>query len=332
MKKTAYRTGLISSLVIYLGAMFKIQHWPGASIMLTLGIACLVLVFVPFALTEHYRNTDGKKNLWLHIVTFFTCLVVFTGALFKIMHWPYAGILLVFSIPFPFILFLPVFIYTSNRNKAPITDYISVLILLLFYAVFSSLLSINISRNILDEGILSSREWTNIERVYHQSMPQPAVNPVDLKNPNQKELQSILVDGDKLCDEITELIKTVAISVSLENKTSFDPEGNIHFEYLNRQDAITGELDLFRNDGKGVEMINHLKAFQTLLLSAEGLKTSPVKDLAREMLDTNPTGEEPWDESHVLRLPLVWEINSLQSIKAAVRICQAEAINAISKY
>ena len=299
--------------------------------MLVLGIACLLFFFLPVSLMEHYKNIDGRKNRWLHIVTFITSFIVFLGALFKIMHWPYAGVIMVFSIPIPFILFLPVFLYTSNRNKAPISDNISILFLLLFYAVFSSLLSLSISKNILDEGVLSSREWTNVEYVYNHEIQQTKANAVEVNNSNLKDIQNIQSSGDKLCDEISELIYYVAVSASQENKTAIDKEGNIHFEYLNRIDAMITGVDLFRNEGKGVEMLNHLNAYKKLLLNTEGLKTSPVKDLAQEMLDTSPNGEVLWDESHVLNLPLAWEISSLQSIKASVRICESEAINYLTR-
>jgi hypothetical protein len=37
------------------------------------------------------------------------------GALFKIMHWPGAGIFLMVALPFPFLVFLPVYLYVTSR-------------------------------------------------------------------------------------------------------------------------------------------------------------------------------------------------------------------------
>lgn len=47
MKKLAYISGVMTSMMALLGMLFKIQHWPGASILLTIGIAGFALIFIP---------------------------------------------------------------------------------------------------------------------------------------------------------------------------------------------------------------------------------------------------------------------------------------------
>jgi len=47
MKKLAYFSGALTSMMILLGMLFKIMHWPGANILLTLGIAGLAVIFIP---------------------------------------------------------------------------------------------------------------------------------------------------------------------------------------------------------------------------------------------------------------------------------------------
>jgi hypothetical protein len=65
--------------------------------------------------------------------------------LFKVMHWPYAGHLLMISLPFPFVVFLPVWLYFTARIKNfNINNTIFVLFLLALHAVFSALLALNI--------------------------------------------------------------------------------------------------------------------------------------------------------------------------------------------
>ena len=38
MKQKIYLLGLISMLIIVSGTIFKINHWPGAGVLLTIGI------------------------------------------------------------------------------------------------------------------------------------------------------------------------------------------------------------------------------------------------------------------------------------------------------
>ncbi|HDR68198.1 MAG TPA: hypothetical protein ENN61_04025, partial [Bacteroidaceae bacterium] len=47
MKNFTYLFGLSFALVTIIGAFFKRMHWPGAGILLTVGIAMVVLVFLP---------------------------------------------------------------------------------------------------------------------------------------------------------------------------------------------------------------------------------------------------------------------------------------------
>jgi hypothetical protein len=47
MKKIAFTSLAISCSFIVLGALFKIQHWPGASILLVTGSSLFALVTIP---------------------------------------------------------------------------------------------------------------------------------------------------------------------------------------------------------------------------------------------------------------------------------------------
>ncbi len=80
---------------------------------------------------------------WLHFVTFVAFAISLTAALFKIMHWPGAGVLLVFGIPLPFVIFLPVYLYSTRNVKNQSPAYaLGVMFGLTFLAVFSVMLSL----------------------------------------------------------------------------------------------------------------------------------------------------------------------------------------------
>lgn len=57
MKKVAFISGAISGSLTALGLLFKIQHWPGASLLLVLGFGIGALVFIPsFAKYKYDQN------------------------------------------------------------------------------------------------------------------------------------------------------------------------------------------------------------------------------------------------------------------------------------
>ena len=58
MKLATYILGTVSSMLFVIGALFKIQHWPGAGIMLTLGLAAFGLVFIPLYAIYQYKKSE----------------------------------------------------------------------------------------------------------------------------------------------------------------------------------------------------------------------------------------------------------------------------------
>lgn len=177
MKQKLYIFGVITALVILTGTVFKVNHYPGAGILLTVGITILALAFLPLALINHYKSEESNKNMLLYIVTFLTSLVVFTGMLFKIQHWPYAGIALTVALPFPFVVFLPVFLSVTSKNKNfNIYNTVFVLLLLALNSVFCALLSLNVTKARIDDSYNLSRAYNNFERALAQ-LPVCHANP-----------------------------------------------------------------------------------------------------------------------------------------------------------
>jgi len=165
MKQKIYILGLITTITTVLGAIFKVNHYPGAAHLLTLGIAMLVLVFLPVALRNHFKTEGESKYSILYFVTWLTCFVVFTSMLFKILHWPGAGILLIVSLPFPYVVFLPVFLYVTGKNKSfSIYNTVSVLFLLAGISVFSALLGLNVTHERINDSLDLARSYNRLEK------------------------------------------------------------------------------------------------------------------------------------------------------------------------
>ena len=63
-----YKTSFMLSLsVIIIGAIFKIQHWPGAEILLSIGLL-INLIYIIIGLIEVYKTNDKpfiEKLFWL---------------------------------------------------------------------------------------------------------------------------------------------------------------------------------------------------------------------------------------------------------------------------
>ena len=164
MKQKLYILGVITAIIISAGTILKVNHWPAAGILITTGTLILVVLFLPVALINSYKAEGNSQNRLLYIVTWITSLVVFTAMLFKAMHWPYAGIGLIIALPFPYLVFLPVFLKVTSKNKSfNIYNTVFVLLLLALNSVFSALLAINVSKNTIDDSYSMSRNYCKVE-------------------------------------------------------------------------------------------------------------------------------------------------------------------------
>ena len=116
MKNFTYFFGLTSALLSIVGTFFKKMHWPGASILITVGIAMVVLVFLPLYFITNYREQEEKKNPVYAIVGYLTLALMLAGALFKIMHWPGAGIMIQTGLGFLIIGFIPLYVVNAFQR------------------------------------------------------------------------------------------------------------------------------------------------------------------------------------------------------------------------
>jgi hypothetical protein len=164
MKQKLYILGVVAAMIMATGAIFKVNHWPAAGILIVTGTLILVLLFLPVALVSNYKAEGNNQNKILYIVTYITCFVVFIAMLFKIMHWPHAGLGLLIALPFPYVVFLPVFLVVTSKNKNfNIYNTVFVLLLLALNSVFSALLALNVSKSTIVDSYNISRDYCHVD-------------------------------------------------------------------------------------------------------------------------------------------------------------------------
>jgi len=79
--------------ILLIGLFFKFMHWPGAGAML---IASMVGIVI--ALLEHIISNIKSKDLIRNIIYPLLGIFYVLGILFKVMHWPGAGNMIIVSI------------------------------------------------------------------------------------------------------------------------------------------------------------------------------------------------------------------------------------------
>ena len=117
MKNTMKISGVTGTVLSGFAALFKIQHWPGAGAMMTLGAAILAFVFLPSALGVLWKETHNKSRLLLFISAFFSGMFFILGILFKVQHWSGAGTLLTLATATGILCFIPALFINRFRDQ-----------------------------------------------------------------------------------------------------------------------------------------------------------------------------------------------------------------------
>jgi hypothetical protein len=132
MKKFAYITGALASILLLAGAFFKIMHWPGANACLILGTVTLSMFFIPYFFYVNLKEQSEKKSKVIAAFGLMTALFLCAATLFKMMHWP-GTIVIMGLFGLSFLVFLPLYIINGVRN--PLTKVSSISNGFLFAAV-----------------------------------------------------------------------------------------------------------------------------------------------------------------------------------------------------
>lgn len=315
MKKSVYFSGIASANLMLFGSMFKVFHWPGAGILLVLATLMFCLWFLPSALIHNYQSQPEKKHKALHIVTFIVFFIVMLGVLFKVQHWPGAGLFLLIGIPLPFVLFLPVYLYsTRDERKVTNTNFLGIMFGLTFLAVFSVLLSLNISKNVLHQMAASVSQNEQSSFFLHS---QKAID----NNVIDKKAEELYAFIDELKCELVNVagidcrsVKNVSINSSDQVAAlNHSQAGNILFA-----DGRAGKMDLLKSK---------LEDYRKAVLATE--KISPeLSELANTLFDTSDLRSDEevitWEQREFSNRHLISMLDVLSGIQSNVLLVKSE--------
>ncbi|HNX66313.1 MAG TPA: hypothetical protein PKH02_05485 [Bacteroidales bacterium] len=308
MKQKLYITGVITTIAIILGIMFKINHYPGAGILTTAGIAFLLLVFLPAALFNHYKNEGG--SLLLHFVTWLTCFVVFTSMLFKLMHWPGASFLLFIALPFPFVVFLPVYlIVTSGIKNFNINNTVYVLLLLTGVSLFTALLGLDVTKDKIEDSLNIAGSYNRMEK---------PLGRITVNNDSSPIAGSI----DEVLGIINEYQGIIYNSIGLtEEEWNTDPERFANFA------SATGGKSPHKN-GIRITDTRLEKGLRNLMSQfAEKPGCEILSKEAPDIFSFNPSAQDDgeWSKATLDNANVIWVLiylngleNNLEMIKASL--------------
>jgi flagellar motor component MotA len=336
MKKFMYVLGTIAPTFLIVGAIFKMMHWFGASILLTLGTFLLAVIYLPVFAMVSIRDTreKGKKvNKPLYIIGVIAGFIFLTGILFKINHWPGAGIALLVSVLIMVVLFIPFLVVHAIRDKENQIQNFSILIFILaMMGVNIMVIALKVSKDVLgtmkvstEQSILASR---SMETINILSLEEALASEND--SPPQTERAELLSEkSDALDTFIQELMAEIVLFTHEDNRQavganqSLDLDKAIQFDvHRSVSQVIFGDENI---KGKGEDLVALLESYREILLENAG----PELDSAiNQLLFTGTMGREQktWLSYNFNEAPMIGALNILSNLQVRVRYLEGEVL------
>jgi hypothetical protein len=67
-KRAAYLVGLFAGLFYIAGFLFKLMHWPGATVIILAGLILFTVLFIPLFVFAHYKNESHVSSHFIFVM------------------------------------------------------------------------------------------------------------------------------------------------------------------------------------------------------------------------------------------------------------------------
>jgi len=321
MKNKIYIFGIVLLILFTIGAIFKINHLAGAAIAISVSLILFSLVFCPMALVSAYR-AEGK-HAFIYVIGGITIAINFIAALFKIMHWRGAGIMLTIGIIIPFILFLPAYlVYQGKTGARNIRNLILVLFLLVYIAAMDAMMALNVSKAIINDTMLVNDHYALLT-AYYQGSTQDYLS--DLDSADMAKGRKLAEKTDHLVTEINRVKEALVLEVSKDNEEAVNTESGIDIYRVKGKDNRNVSTQVMIVGNKALELKQSIDEYKEFLNEITDNQQIAFIDKYLNTDDLDWEGNKyTWEEIHFEGAILVWAINHLTSLEFRVRMVEDE--------
>jgi len=336
MKKFMYVLGMIAPPLLIIGTIFKIQHWPGAGVMLVLSLFMLGAIYLPLFVMVKIRDTrkKGKKpNMPMYIFGLIAGIVFIAGAMFKIQHWPGAGVMIMLSGIVTVAVFIPILVIQAIRDKENQVQNFTVLIFVLsFVAITFMMYALRVSKDILSSFTITAENLKNTTGVI-EDRNAIYMDKLNTLSPGSENLIAKTQAVNETADALNEYIQGIKVEmVRMAHESNGDAigaDGSINMYQVSNKDGLGSvTLVIFGEEGKrgkGEELRAKIDNYRNLLL--ETADPNLAYQVGR-LLDTSPLIDNypSWEEFQFRNVPMITALSTLGNIQVNLRFAQGEIL------
>jgi drug/metabolite transporter (DMT)-like permease len=110
-------SAFFAGILLIIGVLFKIQHWPLAGTILTLAAISGILFFIPALALSRLADQENKDKRLSYILGAVGSVLFFAGMLFKMQHWPLATLFIILGIIILGFLAFPMYTWLTWKEE-----------------------------------------------------------------------------------------------------------------------------------------------------------------------------------------------------------------------
>lgn len=336
---------LSGGLLAMTGVLFKVMHWPLAGLMMASGWLLILFIFLPLLLHNKLKEASSKKEKQFFVLGVVAVIIFELSAIFKIMHWPGASVLMILGSVMLVCCFLPAYTYSKFKETGKITGQFIFLVILSIYAVvLTSLMAMNVSSDVMTRFVNQESNASKINNYLNKKMERIAsanIQGVDSSNERRagrireisegalalketiRDIKLRLIKATNMVDD-TRARQLMDFPSGLEWKDNYDIMNHMMLEPKSNglANALKVQLDNFSIKACAVSAENpELTAQIKMLLDTS---TQPVSD------GNNIEGIS-WEEHNFRNNILISTLALLSNLEKKVGIAESKIIIYIQK-
>ncbi|MCD6017704.1 MAG: protein serine/threonine phosphatase [Bacteroidetes bacterium] len=332
---------IIPSLI---GEFFKVMHWPGAGPLMILGTFVFAFMYLPLYIIESWKTKETTKSKLMLISKGLVVHLFSLGFLFKIQHWPGAGILslannyLLFFVIVPFALY-----HLAKAGKTSLTQTHSILIVCYFFShMLSALLNSGSGRvnidTVLQQG-LNTEEALRTASSRNKQLYATLNNiQIDENNAIKYKAKKVKTLTDSAVNHIKNLKAHLLISIDKIPKSKADSLSSIDIENKVNADITTmiligNEFSPNKDIHSALKLKSVINTYRDSLLSLVQEQNRAIMKEGLNLSTDNYTSEdgEPvsWEMTNFNFMPLIYVYNLLTNIEYEIKNAEYQALTDI---
>jgi serine phosphatase RsbU (regulator of sigma subunit) len=327
-----------------LGEFFKIQHWPGASILIMFGTFIFTFFYLPLFTLESWKTKETKRSKLVLLLQTIILLLFAIGLTFLIMHWPGAGFFYIINNYILLYIIAPFSLYhlALSRKKNLIVSHNILLVIYFFVHTISALLNsgsgrINID-TVLQQG-LNTEEALRTASSRNKQLYANLFN-VDLDKNNDVLIRAIKLKTavDSVIIHIKDLKSHLLVIIDKIPKTQADTLSSLFIENkvdikLSTNILIGNEYNPNKDKYSASKLKSVLNNFRDTLLSLIQEQNRTIIQEGLNLSTDNYSGEEgqpvSWEITNFNYMPLLYVFNTLTNIQYEIKNAEYQALSDI---